>query len=71
MNSSSEILFKLLRLGLGVDDDTNLPPKINCGEVVDLSFAQGVASLAVDGLQKYYEINPCSECELEKPEFED
>ena len=39
-------------------------------KAIDLSFQQGVAAIAVDGLQKLYESCPNLELELDKPEYE-
>ena len=55
MSESVEILFKLLRIALGSEEKCDLPSGINWKEVVDLSFDQGVAAIAVDGLQKRLE----------------
>ena len=55
MKESVEVLFKLLRIALGNESDYSLPSSVNWKEVIDLSFEQGVAALAVDGLQKIYD----------------
>lgn len=55
MSESVEILFKLLRIALGSEEKHDLPSGINWKEVVDLSFDQGVAAIAVDGLQRSLE----------------
>lgn len=54
MSESVEILFKLLRIALGSEEKCDLPSGINWKEVVDLSFDQGVAAIAVDGLQRSF-----------------
>lgn len=69
-NSSAEILFKLLRIALGRETDYSLPEKIDWSEVVDLSFKQGVAAIAVDGLQKLYDAVPDLELAIDSPELE-
>lgn len=51
MSESVERLFKLLRIALGSEEKCDLPSGIDWKEVVDLSFDQGVAAIAVDGLQ--------------------
>ena len=48
--SSSETLFSLLRAALGNEAVGALPSDIDWQEVIDLSFDQGVAAIAVDGL---------------------
>ena len=58
IDASAHTLFQLLRLALGNNAECNLPSDINWQRVVDLSFDQGVAALAVDGLQKLYESDP-------------
>ena len=49
-DSSSTILFHLLRAALGNEAVGALPSDIDWQEVIDLSFDQGVAAIAVDGL---------------------
>ena len=77
MNQSSEVLLKLLRIALGNESDCSLPSCVNWREVIDLSFEQGVAAIAVDGLQRIYdrlevsgERLACLE-DLDSPELED
>ena len=50
MSESVEILFQLLRIALGSEEKCDLPSGIDWKEVVDLSFDQGVAAIAVEGL---------------------
>ena len=50
MDSSSHTLFSLLRAALGNEAVGALPSDIDWQEVIDLSFDQGVAAIAVDGL---------------------
>ena len=52
--SSSETLLMLLRAALGNEAVGALPSDIDWQEVIDLSFDQGVAAIAVDGLQKSF-----------------
>lgn len=52
MNESQRILYKLLRIALGNEPDYSLPSVVNWKEVIDMSFDQGVATIAVDGLQR-------------------
>ena len=70
MDGSVQTLIKLVRIALGYETDLSLPSKINWREVVDISFAQGVAAIAVDGLQRVYESCPNLELELDWPELE-
>ena len=49
MNSSSHTLFSLLRAALGNEAVGALPSDIDWQEVIDLSFEQGVAAIAVEG----------------------
>ena len=55
MSPTTEVLFKLLRIALGNEKDFSLPLSVNWKEVIDLSFEQGVAAIAVDGLQRLYD----------------
>lgn len=71
MNRSAEILLKLVRIALGNETNMTLPADVNWQEVIDLSFEQGVAAIAVDGLQKVYETNPGMELVIDSPELED
>ena len=60
MTASTEILFALLRAALGNGAAGTRLEGLDLGsvsgevwkEVIDLSFEQGVAAIAVDGLQK-------------------
>lgn len=70
MNKSTEVLFNLLRVALGDDSASSLPELIDWHEVIDLSYSQGVASNAVDGLQKLYDTNPELELSLDESELE-
>lgn len=79
--SSVNILFQLLRSALGSQSVEGLPADIDWQEVVDLSFEQGVAAIAVDGLQECLPLTPPEgkgtqggeslELALDSPELED
>lgn len=74
MTEAHDILFYLLRSSLGTVGakwDLSAISKICWQQVVDLSFDQGVAAIAVDGLQKFYEANPGLELEIDSEELED
>ena len=72
IDSSANTLFQLLRLALGNKVECNLPSDIDWQKVIDLSFDQGVAAIAVDGLQKSLELSAESlELALDSPELED
>ena len=79
MSPSAEVLFKLLRIALGNEKDFSLPLSVNWKEVIDLSFEQGVAAIAVDGLQRIYDGIESRESKegvesleaLDSPELED
>ena len=49
-DSSTNTLFQLLRLALGNKEDCSLSADVNWRNLIDLSFDQGVAAIAVDGL---------------------
>lgn len=70
MNSPSETLLQLLRFALGKGVDISLPSDIDWQVVKNLSIEQGVAVIAFDGLQNYF--NAHRECDfaLDKPEYE-
>lgn len=75
MTRATEALFALIRSALGevaLLNDASLSGLNTDGWqiLVDLSFQQGVAAIAVDGLQKLYESCPNLELELDKPEYE-
>ena len=70
-DSSSTILFHLLRAALGNEAVGALPSDIDWKEVIDLSFEQVVAAIAVDGLQKLCGQHPEMELSLDSPELED
>lgn len=68
--SIAEVLYKLVRIALGKEEDFSLPCGIDWRKVVDLSYEQGVAAIAVDGLQKLYDCQPNLELKLDSPELE-
>ena len=82
VDSSAKILFQLLRAALGGKPcDASLPSDINWQEVIDLSFDQWVAAIAVDGLQECLPLTTPEgkgtqggeslELSLDSPELED
>lgn len=71
MTNSYEILMRLLHVALCDDAELSLPADVNWTEVMDLSYQQGVAALAVDGVQKFIESCPESVSGLDAPEFEE
>lgn len=78
MTSSADILFKLLRIALGNEGDMSLPDVVDWRGVIELSYAQGVPALAVDGVQRltaFYEerdgVLPPQLDVLEQPEMEE
>ena len=70
IDSSANTLFQLLRSALGNKVECKLSSDIDWKELIGLSFEQGVAAIAVDGLQRLYEANPGLELALDKPELE-
>lgn len=68
---SEEILLKLIRAALGNENSLSLPWGIDWNEVIELSYQQGVAAIAVDGLQQIYDANTEYQTELDNPELED
>ena len=51
MTKEQEVLIKLLQKALGDEIEFSLPEAIDWRKLIDLSFEQGVAAIAVDGLQ--------------------
>ena len=80
-DSSANILFQLLRAALGNEVAVGeLPSDIDWQEVIDLSFEQGVAAIAVDGLGSAHDNDTLrydndnyegKELALDSPELED
>ena len=70
-DSSTNTLFQLLRLVLGNKEECSLSADVNWWNLIDLSFDQGVAAIAVDGLQKLCGQHPEMELALDSPELED
>lgn len=70
---AGNFLFQLIRIAVGNEGIIRVPTDIEWRDVIDLSFEQGVAAIAVDGLQKILEHNSVEnfEFELDKPELED
>ena len=56
--TSSDTLFKLIRLALGTEDDSSFPSYVSWGGVYDMSCSQSVKSVVFDGLKLIYEKNP-------------
>lgn len=70
MTEAADILLGLVRLAVGNENKVTVPNTVNWKALVNLAFEQGVAAIAVDGLQRLYELHPSLELELDKPEFE-
>lgn len=73
--SQYNLLLKLIRIALGNEKDLNLSGIIDWKSVIELSFNQGVAAVAVDGLQRSLEFKTESlenvELALDSPKLED
>lgn len=65
MNTYSDLLFKLIRLALGTENDLSFPSDAPWGDVYDMSCSQSVKSVAFDGLKQIYEKNPILGKELD------
>ena len=71
MTYEQQALLYLVRLGIGNNTESNFDfTGVDWRNLVDSSFAQGVPTLAVDGLQKLYEENPDLALEIDTPELE-
>lgn len=55
MDVSSDTLLKLLRIALGNETNISLPNAVDWRTVMNLSLEQGVAAIAMDGLQSLVE----------------
>lgn len=65
-----DILLYLIRLGIGTDVENSIPFKeVDWKFVIELSIRQGVAAIAVDGLQRLYSKFPEIELKLDSPEL--
>lgn len=72
MTKEQEVLIILLQKALGDEIEFSLPEAIDWRKLIDLSFEQGVAAIAVDGLQFSLELREESlEWALDSPELED
>lgn len=66
-----EILFDLIRLSLGTGDSSfEIPYDINWDELAECVKEQGVAALAFDGFQKYYESHPNAGMKIDEIKYE-
>ena len=73
MNSTVNAFFPLLRLALDPSveaPDLSALTEADWQSLVNLSFEQGVAAVAVDGLQSLYDRQPELELALDSPELE-
>lgn len=70
ISPAAETLLKLIRIAVGNEDDFTLPVDIDWREVIELSYEQGVAAIACDGLQIAYDRNPALQLPLDSPEME-
>lgn len=73
MGIASSSLLYLLRLALGTTNevpDLSALTKADWETLVNLSFEQGVAAVAVDGLQKLYDCQPNLELAIDSLELE-
>lgn len=68
--SSSTILLQLLRVAIGNDVVGSLPSAVDWREVTGLCFSQGVAAIAVDGLEKVEGLNLLDSLEQEALKYE-
>ena len=74
MTRAASVLLGLLKSSLGYGYSGEEMRSLSCADwnrVVDLAFDNGVAALAVDGLQKLYESNPELELEIDSEALED
>ena len=70
IDSSANTLFRLLRSALGTQSAEGLPADVDWQKVIDMSFNQGVAAIAVDGLSKVEGLDLLDSPELEDLKYE-
>lgn len=73
MTNADSTLFYLIRFALCKSTEIVNPPtfqNMDWRAVVNLAFEQGVAAIAIDGLQKLYEANPEFKLNIDEPELE-
>lgn len=71
MTREQETLFYLVRLGLGGQFEPFLQiDDIDWETLIELSYQQGVAAIAVDGLQRIYDNNLNLKFKIDLPEWE-
>lgn len=71
MTKETELLFKLIRVALGNEDDFSLPNDVNWEEVFALSIRQDVVNIAYDGLRKILESNHEESIVFDTPKLEE
>jgi len=71
MNTSQEVLFKLIRIALGNETDFSLPNVVDWREVIELSWRHGLPAIAIDGLQLAFRHNPELLSLFNSPELEE
>lgn len=69
--TSKDVLCTLIKVSLGTDGNVELPDDVDWKKVIDLSFSQGVAAVACNGLHKLYEKYPGMSLSIDLPENED
>lgn len=68
--TSKEVLHMLLRIALGNETCFSLPSMVDWTELIAISYREGVAALAVEGLQILYNSIPDLDVELDSPALE-
>lgn len=71
MTREEDVLFKLIRIALGKENDFSLPNDVKWEEVFALSIRQDVVNIAYDGLQTILESNSVNKLGFDTPKLEE
>ena len=58
LSKTTQALLMLVRLSIGKEPNPHFPDHINWPHLIELANMQGLAALASDGLQVYYNTHP-------------
>ena len=71
LTNSQAVLFRLIRIALGWDQDYSIPLGVDWNEVIILAEQQGVLPIITDGYEVYLKHNPNAESFLSKKKEDD
>ena len=58
LSKTTQALLMLVRLSIGKESNPHFPDQVNWPHLIELANMQGLAALASDGLQVYYDTHP-------------